>query len=77
MDELTQKITKRLVISAIAFAIFTALSTVAFYYFHAKAPLVPLIFGVMAWPAMAIILMSWHDLRSIKAKKDPNLDYGQ
>lgn len=41
MDELTPtlRVTKRLVISTIAFAIVMLLSTVAFYYFHAKAPL--------------------------------------
>lgn len=69
MDELTRKITKRLVISAIAFAIVTLLSIVAFYYFHAKAPLVPMIFAVIGSLPMAIILMSLHDLRLIKAKK--------
>ena len=69
MDELTRKVKKRLVISAIALVILYALSMVSLYYFYTTAPIVPIIFGAMASPAMAILLMSWHDLRSIRAKK--------
>ena len=69
MDELTRKVKKRLVISAIALVILYTLSMVSLYYFHTTAPIVPLIFGGLASPAMAILLMSLHDLRSIKAKK--------
>ena len=69
MDELTRKVKKRLLISAIALVILYSLSMVSLYYFHTTAPIVPIIFGAMASPAMAILLMSLHDLRSIRAKK--------
>ena len=69
MDELTRKVKKRLVISAIALAISLILSGVTFYYFYIKAPIVPLIVGLTGWPSMAILLMSLHDLRRLKIKK--------
>jgi hypothetical protein len=69
MDELTRKITKRLVISTIAFVISMILSGVAFYYFYVRAPIVPAVVGLTGAPAMAILLMSLYDLRQLKLKK--------
>lgn len=69
MDELTQRVSKRLVMSTIALSISLILSAVTFYYFYIKAPIVPLIVGLTGWPSMAILLMSLHDLRQLKIKK--------
>ena len=69
MDELTQKVNKRLFISAIGLVISLILSGVTFYYFYTKAPIVPLIVGLTGWPSMAILLMSLYDLRQLKIKK--------
>ncbi len=73
MDQKIQKVTTRLIISTIVFLIFMALSTVAFYYLHIQAPIVPLIVGLMGAPAAAIMLMSLHDLRLLKRKKSQQL----
>ena len=69
MNEVTQKIMIRLVISSIGVAISLFLSGAAFYYLHAKAPILPLIVALMGSPAMAIVLMSLHDLRLLKIKQ--------
>ena len=66
VDEITRKITVRLVASTLAVIISVGLSGVAFYYFHAKAPIIPLIVALIGSPAAAIMLMSLHDLRLLK-----------
>lgn len=65
----TRKIVIRLVLSSLAFVIALILSGVAFYYYHIRAPLVPLVVGLAGWPAAAIMLMSLYDLRSLKVKQ--------
>ena len=69
MDEVIRRIKVRLVISVIAFATLTISSWVTFYYLHTTAPIVPAILGYMACLPGAIMMMSLHDLRSIKTKK--------
>ncbi len=64
--EITRKITVRFVASTLAVIISVGLSGVAFYYFHAKAPVVPLIVALIGSPAAAIMLMSLYDLRLLK-----------
>jgi uncharacterized integral membrane protein len=73
MDQRIQKVSTRLMISTIVFFIFMTLSTVAFYYLHTEAPMVPLIVGLMGAPAATIMLMSLHDLRLLKRKKSQQL----
>ncbi len=66
MDEITRKITVRFMVSTLAVIISVGLSGVAFYYFHAKAPVVPLIVALIGSPAAAIMSMSLYDLRLLK-----------
>jgi hypothetical protein len=66
---LTQKIIVRLVASSSLFIISLALSAVAFYFYHAKAPIVPLLIGLAGALPASVMLMSLYDLRLLKIKE--------
>ena len=71
----SQKIIARLKISGVLFVITQLLSGVAFYYYYTTTPIIPLIVGLSGWLPAAIMLMSWHDLRLLKAEKTKQTHY--
>jgi uncharacterized integral membrane protein len=67
MFQHNQIVTPRLVICTLIVVVSLALSGVAFYYFHTKAPIIPLIIGLAGSIPMGIII---DDLRRLlKVKK--------
>ncbi len=71
----TRRIMIRLMVSGIIFAMSLLLSAAAFYYYYVKAPIVPLVVGLMGWLPLAIMLMSLQDLRLLKVKKPQQAHY--
>lgn len=67
MQTLNQVMTRRLIVCVIGVAVALTLSAVAFYYFHATAPIVPLLVGLVSAVPMGMLI---DDLRqSLKVKK--------
>lgn len=56
MNDLNQIMTSRLVFSVLGVVVSLALSAIAFHYFHANAPLIPLLVALIGALPMGIIV---------------------
>lgn len=65
-------ITTRLVISGLVLGGSLLLSAVAFYYYHATAPFIPLIVGLIGVIPMGIIIDEFRRLLKLKKPQQPH-----
>jgi len=72
MSQHNQIVMPRLVICALIVVASLALSGMAFYYFHAKAPIIPLLIGLVGALPMGIIIDDLRRLLKVK-KAQPRL----
>jgi hypothetical protein len=72
MPQHNQFLTPRLMICALIAVVSLTLSGVAFYYFHAKAPIIPLAIGLAGALPMGIIIDDLRRLLKVKKAQQPH-----
>jgi hypothetical protein len=72
MRRLTRAESLRLGICSVIVIIVMSLSATAFYYFHSKAPLVPLLVGLVAVLPIGLIVDDLRRLLKVKKTQQPH-----
>lgn len=72
MPRLNQIFTPRLVVYGLIVALSLMLSGVTFYYFHANAPIIPLVIGLIAALPLGMIIDEMRHLLKTRKTQQPH-----
>jgi hypothetical protein len=72
MSQHNPSLTFRLTVSLLLVALSLILSGITFYYFHASAPIIPLLVGLMGALPLGIIIDDVRSLLKVKKTQQPH-----